>query len=138
VKTNILIILSAAALMSSCIARPTLYATNPDTGEKTVLSLGVSVLSNSKAVRARATHNGVTLEYSADGEDSGSVASNYIGSKLALGLAENLTSRLKSADGVKRVTETYKGEALVKGTKDPNIIPLDPNVIPETPAPVAP
>jgi len=56
----------------------------------------------------------------------GKTARGYIQGKLTV----------KTLESVERVTvnrDTLKGQAVLKGTKDPNIIPKDPNIIPEDP-----
>lgn len=68
--------------------------------------------------------------------------SNYNGTEVAnsltvmipLNTAAKGTAAAKVAkEGTAKVTAKGKADALVKGTKDPNLIPKDPNLIPKDP-----
>lgn len=72
------------------------------------------------------------------------VQSGYSGTEVANTLAvggaasnaiKGATAQLHETESTARVTEKFKGQALVKGTRDPNVIPADPNVIPVNPNP---
>ena len=58
--------------------------------------------------------------------EAGQTARGYIQGKLMLKAVE-------SAERVTTNRDTLSGQAVLKGTKDPNIIPKDPNIIPEDP-----
>lgn len=119
------------SVLPSCNIAPTIIHRADGT---TVATMGGNVLGRLKGMAASITlPNGSHIDYKVDDQDNSAVASNHIGYKAVANLANNLTSRLKSADGVKAITEKGKADALVKGTKDPNIIPVDPNKIPVDP-----
>lgn len=116
--------LFALLLLASCTL-PQVVVFNPD-GSPKIASNGGSVLTKADEDLAALTVADVKMIRRVKKKNEVSVANNYLAKELALGLAE-------SAREVQLVKEKSAGEALVKGTKDPNIIPKDPNVIPADP-----
>jgi len=113
------------SVLVSCTVNPTV-ARKADGSY--VATTGGNILGRSKGVATKITMpDGVTIEHKVYDTDNTAVATNYLGYKLTTGVVASVTDRFKSADKVKAITEKGKADALVKGTKDPNVIPLDPN-----------
>lgn len=136
IRSMLLTVVLLCSVLPSCNIAPTVMRRADGT---LVASMGGNVLGRVKGMQSRiTTREGDTIEYKVDDQDNSAVASNYLGYKALANIADNLTSRLKSSDGVKAIAEKGKASALVKGTKDPNVIPLDPNKIPVDPNVAAP
>jgi hypothetical protein len=122
------ILLFCSFLVSSCGTSPTVIRRSDGSYAATA---GFNLLGRNKGVKTRIVMpDGVIIEHEVADSDNTAVASNYIGYKTVTNLADNVTSRLRSSDRVKAITEKGKADALVKGTKDPNVIPVDPNIAP--------
>lgn len=77
--------------------------------------------------------NGATASWSSLGSDSTEVPiaiTNTVATGLTLKLAGKISD---NQTGTNNIEATSKGAATLKGTKDPNTIPLDPNTIPVNP-----
>lgn len=123
---KLLIHAAILCLCASCTIRPTVTATTPE-GTKLRMTLGGTLMSEADEVVAEVQAPGpYKLRYAAKREDSTRVpiAFGQAWVARALGLAGARSTDLKT---------TTDGAILLKGTKDPNIIPKDPNLIPVDP-----
>lgn len=124
-KTHLLI-LPLVALLASCVSRPVTRIVHTDGTVETVYLGGHVAAEADNVIASVKTARGTEVKYAAKREDGTSVPNNLIGYKLAKALAGF------TAHSTDLKTET-DGAVALKGTKDPNFIPDDPEHLPEIP-----
>lgn len=114
-----------ALVLNSCTGAQ--YATfHPNGTPKMVALLDATLAKGESSAREITLPNGTAFRSVQQNYDGTTVATSYLDGRLTLGLGRAF---LKN----EAITKKAEGEALIKGTKDPNVIPVDPNVIPVNP-----
>lgn len=112
-------------MLASCVSNPNVTITTPD-GTRMRLSTGMNLMAEVDEQVSEVEGGGYHLRHMVKRQDATRVPIAGFQSWVAraLGLATAKSTDLKT---------TTDGAVLLKGTKDPNIIPVDPNVIPANP-----
>lgn len=99
---------------------------NPDGTPKLLAQVDATLAEGEGSAREIVLPNGIAVR---------SVQQRYDGTRVAGALIDSATTKfgLKVTGDNDKITRTFDGKAKLKGTKDPNFIPANPNETPPLP-----